>query len=130
MTDKAAVHLHRDGGVAVITIDNPPVNTIDAGVRAGLGRCLDDGLVSSGGSLERDLYNTNSVTLSILIGEATRWGDAEAWDADCLGVASDDTVRTATADVDLLQLFTPEGVVVSAPELYSATVTLRARLVD
>ena len=94
------------------------------------GRCLEDGLVSSGGSLERDLYNTNSVTLSILIGEATRWGDAEAWDADCLGVASDDTVRTATADVDLLQLFTPEGVVVSAPELYSATVTLRARLVD
>jgi hypothetical protein len=39
-------------------------------------------------------------------------------------------VRTATADVDLRQLFTPEGVVVSVPELYSATVTLRARLVD
>jgi hypothetical protein len=94
------------------------------------GRCLEDGLVSSGGSLERDLYNTNSVTLSILIGEATRWGDAEAWGADCLGVASDETVRTATADVDLHQLFTPEGVVVSVPELYNATVTLRALLVD
>lgn len=94
------------------------------------GRCLEDGLVSSGGSVERDLYNSNSVSLSMLIGEATRWGDAEAWDADCLGVASDETVRTATADVDLQQLFTPEGVVVRVPELYSATVTLRARLVD
>jgi hypothetical protein len=94
------------------------------------GRCLEDGLVVSGGSLERDLYNANSVTLSILIGEATRWGDAEAWDADCLSVASDDTVRTATADVDLRQLFSPEGVVVRVPELYSATVTLRARLLD
>jgi hypothetical protein len=94
------------------------------------GRCLEDGLVSSGGSLERDLYNVNSVTFSILIGEATRWGDAEAWGADCLGVASDETVRTATADVDLRQLFSPEGVVVTVPELYSATITLRARLID
>ena len=42
MNDKAAVHLHNDGSIAVITIDNPPVNTIDAGVRAGLGRCLDE----------------------------------------------------------------------------------------
>jgi hypothetical protein len=94
------------------------------------GRCLDDGLIFSSGSYERDLYNANSVTLSILVGEATRWGDAEAWGADCLGVASDDAVRTATAEVDLHQLFSPEGVVVSVPELYSATVTLRARLVD
>jgi hypothetical protein len=94
------------------------------------GRCLEDGLVSSGGSLERDLYNTNSVTLSILIGESARWGDADAWGVDCLSASSDETVRTATADVDLRQLFSPEGVVVSVPELYSATVTLRARLVD
>ncbi|HEX5788489.1 MAG TPA: 3-hydroxyacyl-CoA dehydrogenase NAD-binding domain-containing protein [Woeseiaceae bacterium] len=42
MNDKAAVHLHRDGAIAVITIDNPPVNTIDAGVRRDLGRRLDD----------------------------------------------------------------------------------------
>lgn len=94
------------------------------------GRCLGDGLVSSSGSYERDLYNANSVTLSILIVESTRWGDAEAWGAECLGVASDETARTATADVDLHQLFTPEGVVVRIPELYSATVTLRARLID
>ncbi|GHF23111.1 hypothetical protein [Pseudolysinimonas yzui] len=94
------------------------------------GRCLDDGLIFSSGSYERDLYNVNSVTLSILVGEATRWGDAEAWGADCLSVPTDDAARTATADVDLHQLFSPEGVVVSVPELYSATVTLRARLLD
>lgn len=94
------------------------------------GRCLEDGLVSSGGSVERDLYNVNSATFSILIGESRRWGDAEAWGADCLGVASDESVRTATADVDLLQLFSPEGVVISVPELYSGTITLRARLLD
>jgi hypothetical protein len=94
------------------------------------GRCLDDGLIFSSGRYERDLYNLNSVTLSLLVGESTRWGDAEAWGADCLGVPDDETARTATADVDLQQLFSPEGVVVSIPELYNAEVTLRARLVD
>jgi len=36
------VSLSRRGGVAVITICNPPVNVITAAVRAGLGRALDE----------------------------------------------------------------------------------------
>jgi 3-hydroxyacyl-CoA dehydrogenase len=42
MTQKAEVKLQRDGDLAVITIDNPPVNTIDADTRAGLNACLDE----------------------------------------------------------------------------------------
>ena len=36
MNENAAVRLHTDDGVAIITIDNPPVNTIDGKVRSGL----------------------------------------------------------------------------------------------
>jgi len=35
------VRLEDDGAVAVVTVDNPPVNTITAGVRAGLRRALE-----------------------------------------------------------------------------------------
>ena len=42
MNRSQVVHLHEDDGIAVITIDNPPVNTIDARVRSDLGACLDE----------------------------------------------------------------------------------------
>lgn len=42
MTGNAAVRLCMDRDVAIITIDNPPVNTIDSKVRAGLGSCLEE----------------------------------------------------------------------------------------
>jgi len=41
MDKSDVVQLHEDDGVAVITIDNPPVNTIDATVRAGLNACIE-----------------------------------------------------------------------------------------
>jgi hypothetical protein len=94
------------------------------------GRCLEDGLIFSSGSTRMTVLNSNTVTLAMLVGEATRWGDAEAWGADCLSVPTDETARVATAEVDLRALFTPEGVVVRVPDLYGATVTLRARLVE
>jgi 3-hydroxyacyl-CoA dehydrogenase len=42
MNDKAIVRLARDGDVAVLTIDNPPVNTISAGMRSSLNDRLDE----------------------------------------------------------------------------------------
>lgn len=41
MNQSQTVRLYEDGGIAVVTIDNPPVNTIDSGVRSGLNACLD-----------------------------------------------------------------------------------------
>lgn len=42
MKDQATAALNQEGHVAIITIDNPPVNTIDAGLRAALRSCLDE----------------------------------------------------------------------------------------
>ena len=42
MSESAAVRLHTDDGVAIITIDNPPVNTIDGKVRSGLKDVLEE----------------------------------------------------------------------------------------
>ena len=36
------VRVARQADIAVISVDNPPVNTITAGVRAGLARALDE----------------------------------------------------------------------------------------
>src|SRR2546423_1329109 len=44
------------GGIAVITIDNPPVNALSAGVAAGIARAIDQ--------IERD----NSIRAGVLIG--------------------------------------------------------------
>jgi len=41
MTTANPVRIDREGDVAVITVDNPPVNTITAGVRTGLNQALD-----------------------------------------------------------------------------------------
>lgn len=43
-TDSPVVSLSRDGGVALITIDNPPVNALSSGVRTGLIAALDDAI--------------------------------------------------------------------------------------
>jgi 3-hydroxyacyl-CoA dehydrogenase len=40
MTDQGIVRIEQDGEIAVIVINNPPVNTITAAVRAGLERAL------------------------------------------------------------------------------------------
>ncbi len=42
MNHTQAVRLHEDDGIAIVTIDNPPVNTIDARVRAALNERLDE----------------------------------------------------------------------------------------
>lgn len=42
MKEQATAALSQDGNVAIVTIDNPPVNTIDADLRAALGSCLDE----------------------------------------------------------------------------------------
>ena len=42
------VNVTREDEIAVIAVNNPPVNTITAGVRAGLGRALDEVAALSG----------------------------------------------------------------------------------
>ena len=41
MTDRNTVRVDRDDDIAVIVVNSPPVNTINAQVRAGLDRALD-----------------------------------------------------------------------------------------
>ena len=42
------VRLERDGPIALITIDHPPVNALSTGVRAGLAAALDEALADAG----------------------------------------------------------------------------------
>lgn len=42
MNEFLKLRWHQEDGIAVVVIDNPPVNTIDAGVRTGLAHCLDE----------------------------------------------------------------------------------------
>ena len=45
--DSPVVSLTRDGAVALITIDNPPVNALSSDVRAGLVVALDEAVADS-----------------------------------------------------------------------------------
>ena len=51
MNEPSTVSVIREGDIAVVTANNPPVNTITAGVRAGLARaveavCADQGVTA------------------------------------------------------------------------------------
>ncbi len=48
MSDSLQIDVSRDGDVGVILVDNPPVNTITAAVRSGLGNALDQIQAMSG----------------------------------------------------------------------------------
>ncbi len=95
------------------------------------GRCLEDGLIFSEGAVENlRLYNSNRIEFSINTSEANRWHDAEAWDADCLPGTPTDTTEVAIVELDLVQLFSPDGIVLDIDDRYGSRITLRATLTE
>jgi hypothetical protein len=94
------------------------------------GRCLADGITESNGIAEGiGIYNQNTVTIRLLITDSTRWGDAEAWDAECLGASTDETARVATFTLTVAELFARDGIELRTEDLYGARLRLFAVLV-
>ncbi|HWH98572.1 MAG TPA: hypothetical protein VNS80_09425 [Pseudolysinimonas sp.] len=95
------------------------------------GRCLEDGLIFSEGAVDDlSIYNANRIEFSINTSEAARWHDAEAWDADCLPGTADAAAEVALVELDLAQLFSPDGIVLDIDDRYGSRITLRATLSD
>jgi hypothetical protein len=104
-----------------IEYNNRNLNATDA--RSG--RCLADGITESHGRVDGvSMYLDNQVTVELRITAARRWGDADAWDAECLADPTDEPLDVVTFDVTHEQLLDPYGVVLTSNEGYPIELVL------
>lgn len=89
------------------------------------GRCLADGITESHGRVDGiPMYIDNQVTVELRITASRRWGDAEAWDAECLGDPGDEPLDVVTFDFSYGELLSPYGVVLTSNEGYPIELVL------
>lgn len=89
------------------------------------GRCLADGITESHGRVDGiPMYIDNQVTVELRITASRRWGDAEAWDAECLGDPGDEPLDVVTFDFSYGDLLSPYGVVLTSNEGYPIELVL------